>query len=64
MAQKFISYQQLLLMDVSTALPEQIQEFFEDYVSKCGDVSLGDGSLMQTHMNSSDLLKYKKNCVF
>ena len=57
MAKKFISYQHLLLIDVSTALPE---EFFMAHVGKCGELSLGEGSLIQRHMDSSDLLNYKK----
>ena len=46
MANKFISYQHLLLMDISTALPEEIRYFFEDHVTKCGDISLGVGTLV------------------
>ena len=65
MAKKFITYQHLLLMDVSTALPEELREFFVDHISKCGEISLGEGSLVQTHVDSSNLLDYKKNsyCV-
>lgn len=48
-------------MDVSTALPEELRQFFVDYVTNCGEVSLGEGSLVQTHVDSSNLLEYKKN---
>ena len=61
MAKKFISYQDLLLIDISSALPQELREFFEHHVSKCKDVSLGEGSLMQTHVDSIDLLEYKKS---
>ena len=63
MAKKFLSYQHLLLMDVSVALPAEIQEFFENNITKCSDISVGDGSLMQTHVDGSDLLNYKKNSI-
>ena len=55
MGKKFISYQDLLLMDISTALPEELREFFVDHVTKCGEISLGEGSLVQTHVDSSGL---------
>ena len=58
-AKKFISYQHLLLM-VSTALPEEIREFFMAHVGKCGELSLGEGSLIQRHVDSSD---YKKSSL-
>ena len=60
MIKKCISYQHLLLMDVLAALPE-LGEFFVDHVSKCGEISLGEGSLVETHVDSSSLLDYKKN---
>ena len=60
MAKKFISYQHLLLMDISSALPEEMRDFFEDHVTKCEDVSLGEGSLIQTHVDSSDLLELRR----
>ena len=63
MAKKFISYQHLFLTDVSSALPEEIREFFDDHVSKCKDISVGEGSLLQTHVDSSDLLEYKKSSI-
>ena len=63
MARKFISYQHLLLMEVSTALPDEIREFFEDHVTKCGEISLGEGSLQQSHVDSSSLLAYKKSSI-
>ena len=50
-------------MDISAALPVDIQVFFENRVKK--DVSTGDGSLLQTHVDGSDLLDYRKSafCV-
>ena len=51
------------LTDVSSALPEEIREFFDDHVSKCKDISVGEGSLLQTHVDSSDLLEYKKSSI-
>ena len=49
-------------MDVSTTLP---QEFFEVQVGKCGEISLGEGSLEQCHVDSLSLLDFKgnANCV-
>jgi len=64
MAKKFLSYQHLLLMDVSATLPAEIQEFFENNITKCSDISVGDGSLMQTHVDGSDLLNYIYLCPF
>ena len=29
-------------MDVLTALPEDLREFFLDHVTKCGEISLGE----------------------
>ena len=42
-------------------MPEEIREFFMAHVGKCGEISLGEGSLIQTHVDSSDLLNYKKS---
>ena len=57
MAKRFLSYQQILLMDIPSALPHELREFFEDHVSKCVNLSLGEGSLTQSHIDSSALQK-------
>jgi hypothetical protein len=44
-------------------LPDELKEFFENHVSKCVNLSLGEGSLMQTHVDSSSLLEYKTNSL-
>ena len=61
MARKFISYQHLLLMDIAAVLPDELAEFFADNITKCREISLGEGSLVQTHVDSSHLLDYKKS---
>lgn len=61
MTRKFLAYQKLLLMDVSTSLPSDLREFFEYQVGKCAEISVSEGSLEQSHVNSLDLLEYKKN---
>ena len=63
MAKKFLSYQQILLMDIPFALPHEFKEFFEDHLSKCANLTLGEGSLMQTHVDSLSLIEYKKNSL-
>ena len=60
-AQKFLAYQNLLTMNISTALPQELREFFEYQVGKCGEISSGEGSLEQSHVDSLSLLKYKAN---
>ena len=63
MVKKFLSYQQILLMDLPSALPLELREFFEDHVCKCMSLNAGEGSVMQTHVDSSSLLQYKKNSL-
>ena len=47
------------MMDISTALPQELHEFFEYQVGKCGGISLGEGSLEQSHVDSLSLLDYR-----
>lgn len=63
MTRKFLAYQNLLLIDVSTSLPEDLREFFVYQARMCGEISVGEGSLEQSHIDSLDLLEYKKNCT-
>ena len=63
MANKFLTYQKLLTVDVSKALPLELQEFFGQNMSRCGHVSVGEGSLEQSHVDSLSLLHYKRNAT-
>ena len=61
MARKFLSYQNILQMDISTSLPRELHNFFTLQVSKCGEPGTGEGSLEQFHIDSLCLLNYKKS---
>ena len=63
MARKFMAYQHLLSMDVCTALPLEFKEFFEYQVGRPGGITLGEGSLEESHLDSFDLLQYQKSAT-
>ena len=60
MIRKFLAYQSLQ-MEVSSALPPNLCEFFEYHVAKCEKITLGEGSLAQSHIDSTKLLDFKRN---
>lgn len=60
MTRKFLAYQNLLIMDVSTVLPPDLREFFEHQVY---EVNASEGSVEQSQVDSLDLLEYKKSCT-
>ena len=39
MAQIFLSYQKLLMINISNALPEELCECFQYNIKKCGEIS-------------------------
>ena len=61
MARKFLFYQNILQMDISISLPQELHDFFTLQVSKCGEPGTGEGSLEQSHIDSLRLLNYKKS---
>lgn len=61
MARKFLAYQDLLILDISNSLPVDLLEFFRYQVNKGGEISIGEGSLEQTHIDGLNLLNYRKN---
>ena len=63
MAHKFLAYQDLLMMELTTALPEQLNDFFENQLGKCARISLGEGSLEQSHIDSLSVVNYMKNAT-
>lgn len=48
-------------MTVFSALPADFGNFFEYHVAKCEHITLGEGSLSQSYMDSQHLLDLKKN---
>ena len=59
MTRKFLAYQNLLLSDAASILPEDIFEY-----QNFSDVSRSEGSVEQSHnIDSHNLLEYKKNCT-
>jgi len=41
----------------------KLQELFEQNTTRCGHVSVGEGSLEQSHVDSLCLLQYKRNAI-
>lgn len=61
MAHKFLAYQDLLTMELSKALPKQLNDFFDNQLTKYAEISLGEGSLEQSHIDSLSVVNYSKN---
>ena len=60
-AEKFLSYQNYLYtINISNALPKELCDY---KIRKCGEISIGEGSLEQSHVDSLTLLEYKANAT-
>lgn len=60
MTKKILVYQDLLCFEASSTLPPELLDFFYHHIrSQTSMVSVGEGSLEQSHVDGYDLLKYK-----
>ncbi len=60
MMRKFLTYQQ---SDLPATMPLELVDFFRMHLSKQSEVSVTDGSVEQTHIDSFSLLEYNKNAT-
>ena len=63
MIRKFLTYQDLLQSDLPATLPQELADFFRIHLSKQSEVSVTDGSVEQTHIDTFSLLEYSKNAT-
>lgn len=60
MTTKFLTYQHSFLSEVPSSLPPELCEFFEIQV---GRHTISEGSIEKSHVDTSSLLDYQKNCT-
>ena len=63
MFRKFLTYQDLLLSNVPSSIPQELREFFQFQLGVHDDISVSEGSVEQSHIDPLSLSQYQKNAV-
>lgn len=64
MFRKFLTYQDLLLSNIPSRLPQELREFFQFQLGVHEDVSVSEGSVEQSCIEPFFLSEFQKKCCF
>jgi hypothetical protein len=61
MIKKFLTYQHLLVSEVPTSMPKELQDFFQLQLGQHKEHTTSEGSVEESHVDAHALMEYMKN---